>query len=40
MTDPEEEGGRRLVIVTVLARVWGVTERAVGKTVRAELESP
>ncbi|MFG3230200.1 ATP-binding protein [Streptomyces antibioticus] len=40
VTDPEEEGGRGLVIVTVLARVWGVTERAVGKTVWAELELP
>ncbi|MFF3940707.1 ATP-binding protein [Streptomyces phaeofaciens] len=38
VTDPEAEGGRGLVIVTVLARVWGVTERAVGKTVWAELE--
>ncbi|MFE0729721.1 hypothetical protein ACFW2X_15995 [Streptomyces antibioticus] len=40
MTDPEEAGGRGPVIVTVPARVRGVTERAVGKTVWAELELP
>ncbi|WP_432032052.1 hypothetical protein [Streptomyces antibioticus] len=40
VTDPEEAGGRGPVIVTVPARVRGVTERAVGKTVWAELELP
>lgn len=40
VTDPAADGGRGLVIVTVLARVWGVTEREVGKTVWAELELP
>ncbi|MFJ4618949.1 ATP-binding protein [Streptomyces sp. NPDC088812] len=33
----EAEGGRGLVLVAVLARTWGVTEREVGKTVWAEL---
>jgi hypothetical protein len=31
------EGGRGLVIVALLAPVWGVTDRLVGKTVWAEL---
>ncbi|MFF3498456.1 ATP-binding protein [Streptomyces sp. NPDC003247] len=33
----EAEGGRGLVLVAVLARTWGVTERETGKTVWAEL---
>ncbi|WP_329220053.1 ATP-binding protein [Streptomyces sp. NBC_01485] len=37
VTNPEEEGGRGLVLVWVLSRTWGVTERPVGKTVWAEL---
>ncbi|WP_310436860.1 ATP-binding protein [Streptomyces sp. 3330] len=37
VTNPEEEGGRGLVLVRVLARTWGVAERDVGKTVWAEL---
>lgn len=37
VTDPEEEGGRGLILVRVLARTWGVAERDVGKTVWAEL---
>ncbi|WP_405767206.1 ATP-binding protein [Streptomyces sp. NBC_00080] len=37
VTNPEEEGGRGLILVWVLARTWGVAERDVGKTVRAEL---
>ncbi|MGW0877457.1 ATP-binding protein [Streptomyces sp. NPDC002740] len=37
VTDPEEEGGRGLILVWVLARTWGVAERDVGKTVWAEL---
>ena len=31
------EGGRGLVIVALLAPVWGITDRLVGKTVWAEL---
>ncbi|MFJ9565630.1 ATP-binding protein [Streptomyces fuscichromogenes] len=37
LTDPEADGGRGLVLVSLLARTWGVAERAVGKTVWAEL---
>ena len=37
VTNPEEEGGRGLIPVWGLARTWGVAERAVGKTVWAEL---
>ncbi|GGW82365.1 ATP-binding protein [Streptomyces lucensis JCM 4490] len=33
----EDEGGRGLVVVQVLASLWGVDERDVGKTVWAEL---
>ncbi|CUW30367.1 ATP-binding protein [Streptomyces sp. FBKL.4005] len=33
----EDENGRGLVVVQVLARRWGVAERDVGKTVWAEL---
>ncbi|MFI7298922.1 ATP-binding protein [Streptomyces sp. NPDC050121] len=42
VTDPEEEGGRGLILVWVLARTWGVAERPVGKTVWAEcaMEAP
>lgn len=36
--DPEAETGRGLVLVQVLASVWGVSRREVGKTVWAELE--
>ncbi len=32
-----DEAGRGLIIVSVLARTWGVAEREVGKTVWAEL---
>ncbi|MER7221686.1 hypothetical protein [Streptomyces rubradiris] len=34
---PEDECGCGLVIVRVQARLWGVAERDVGKTVWAEL---
>ncbi|MFF8725672.1 ATP-binding protein [Streptomyces sp. NPDC015171] len=34
---PEDEHGRGLVIVQVLASLWGVSERDVGKTVWVEL---
>ncbi|WP_079071114.1 ATP-binding protein [Streptomyces yokosukanensis] len=34
---PEDEGGRGLVVVFVLSARWGVAERAVGKTVWAEV---
>ncbi|MFD3837665.1 ATP-binding protein [Streptomyces sp. NPDC058642] len=37
VTDPDAEGGRGLLLVTLLSRAWGVTERVVGKTVWAEL---
>lgn len=37
VTDPEAEGGRGLILLTLLARTWGVAEREVGKTVWAEL---
>ncbi|MFG2964557.1 ATP-binding protein [Streptomyces sp. NPDC048288] len=37
VTDPEADGGRGLVLVSLLARTWGVTGRDVGKTVWAEL---
>ncbi|MET8562281.1 ATP-binding protein [Streptomyces flaveolus] len=33
----EDENGRGLVVVQVLAKLWGVSERDVGKTVWAEL---
>lgn len=35
--EPESEGGRGLILVTLLARTWGVAERDVGKTVWAEI---
>ncbi|GAA3103847.1 ATP-binding protein [Streptomyces echinatus] len=34
---PEDEHGRGLVVVQVLASLWGVSERDVGKTVWVEL---
>lgn len=39
VTEPEEYGehGRGLIVVTLLARTWGVIERDVGKTVWAEI---
>ncbi|SBT88565.1 Histidine kinase-like ATPase domain-containing protein [Streptomyces sp. DI166] len=37
VTEAEGENGRGLVIVTLLARTWGVAERDVGKTVWAEV---
>lgn len=37
VTDPDAEGGRGLILVTLLSRAWGVTERTVGKTVWAEI---
>ncbi|MFH9087435.1 ATP-binding protein [Streptomyces sp. NPDC017673] len=33
----EDENGRGLVVVQVLAKLWGVSERDVGKTVWVEL---
>ncbi|MET9446144.1 ATP-binding protein [Streptomyces cinerochromogenes] len=33
----EDENGRGLVVVQVLAKLWGVAERDVGKTVWVEL---
>ncbi|WP_416983171.1 ATP-binding protein [Streptomyces sp. T028] len=38
--EPDAEGGRGLIVVTVLAVAWGVAEREVGKTVWAELRLP
>lgn len=38
--EPDAEGGRGLIVVTVLATAWGVTARDVGKTVWAELTLP
>ncbi|MEU1514710.1 ATP-binding protein [Streptomyces sp. NPDC005811] len=38
--EADAEGGRGLIVVTVLAAAWGVTERAVGKTVWADLTLP
>lgn len=35
--DVEGDGGRGLILVTLLATTWGVTQRTVGKTVWAEL---
>ncbi|MFF4506278.1 ATP-binding protein [Streptomyces sp. NPDC001401] len=35
--EPDGEGGRGLLLVTLLARTWGVSERTVGKTVWAEI---
>lgn len=40
MREPDAEGGRGLIVVTVLATAWGVTARDVGKTVWAELTLP
>jgi anti-sigma regulatory factor (Ser/Thr protein kinase) len=37
VADPDSEGGRGLILVTLLARAWGVADRDVGKTVWAEL---
>ncbi|NNN30917.1 ATP-binding protein [Streptomyces sp. S3(2020)] len=37
VTDPDAEGGRGLILVTLLSQAWGVMERGVGKTVWAEL---
>lgn len=37
VNEPDSEGGRGLILVTLLARTWGVSERAVGKTVWAEI---
>ncbi|MDH6623862.1 hypothetical protein M2271_001654 [Streptomyces sp. LBL] len=37
VTEPDAEGGRGLLLVTLLALRWGVAERDVGKTVWAEL---
>ncbi|MFF4797960.1 ATP-binding protein [Streptomyces sp. NPDC001351] len=37
VNEPDGEGGRGLILVTLLARAWGVSERTVGKTVWAEL---
>lgn len=35
--EEDAEHGRGLILVTLLARAWGVTERDVGKTVWAEM---
>jgi len=37
VNDKEGEHGRGLILVTLLARTWGVMERDVGKTVWAEI---
>lgn len=37
VTEPDSESGRGLILVTLLARTWGVAERDVGKTVWAEI---
>jgi anti-sigma regulatory factor (Ser/Thr protein kinase) len=37
VTDPDGEGGRGLILVTLLSQAWGVRERTVGKTVWAEI---
>lgn len=37
VTDPDAEGGRGLILVSLLALTWGVAERDVGKTVWAEI---
>ena len=37
VAEPEAEGGRGLVLVSLLALTWGVDERDVGKTVWAEV---
>ncbi|MEU0942651.1 ATP-binding protein [Streptomyces canus] len=37
VNDEYGEHGRGLILVTLLARTWGVTERDVGKTVWAEI---
>ncbi|WP_405733160.1 ATP-binding protein [Streptomyces sp. NBC_00028] len=37
VTDPEAANGRGLILVSLLAQTWGVTERTVGKTVWAEI---
>ncbi|MCI3278841.1 ATP-binding protein [Streptomyces cylindrosporus] len=37
VTEPDGERGRGLILVTLLAATWGVTDRPVGKTVWAEL---
>jgi anti-sigma regulatory factor (Ser/Thr protein kinase) len=37
VNDADGEHGRGLILVTLLADTWGVTERDVGKTVWAEL---
>lgn len=38
--ETDGEGGRGLLLVAALSLAWGVTERAVGKTVWAELPCP
>ncbi|MET7476740.1 ATP-binding protein [Streptomyces sp. NPDC005648] len=37
LDQPDSEHGRGLILVTLLARTWGVAERTVGKTVWAEI---
>ncbi|MCD7444432.1 ATP-binding protein [Streptomyces lincolnensis] len=37
-TGEDDEHGRGLILVTLLARTWGVAERDVGKTVWAEID--
>jgi anti-sigma regulatory factor (Ser/Thr protein kinase) len=38
VTEDDGEHGRGLILVTLLARAWGVAERDVGKTVWAEID--
>ncbi|MFI9175452.1 ATP-binding protein [Streptomyces lincolnensis] len=38
LTGDDGEHGRGLILVTLLARAWGVAERDVGKTVWAEID--
>jgi anti-sigma regulatory factor (Ser/Thr protein kinase) len=37
LNQPDGEHGRGLILITLLARTWGVAERTVGKTVWAEI---
>ncbi|MFC8345891.1 ATP-binding protein [Streptomyces sp. NPDC057280] len=37
VTDPDADNGRGLILVSLLAQAWGVSEGSVGKTVWAEI---